>query len=402
MALELEIAPKEKMVRAAHAPSVSSLAAGYWGVMKKGVIELEAEEALYLIDIRNASVRDKAQNAWSFNEVAECLERPKLMARYLTFKDWRDRGLIARPAAENAGDYTRSIVKKYPEGKFQKPGFGVSARFYADDLFAVIDDDQTAKALYEHAWFGQWATYKAEQRGRLGKLDIYETLFLMKHGGLKLQNATEKDVLKLALARRPDFQSLLEVYEDWRMQGFVLKTGFKFGTHFRIYFPGAAPGGGEKWMHSQHVLHVFPRASQLLISEWARAIRVAHSVRKTFVLAIPGQKKKGKKEEKNKAHASGSHAASLSSLDFLLFHRKGTDIENPKTGFPRYLMLSLSEEEMLGGEQLARAIEACKLSGLELMVAIADRETSVTYYAVHRLEIPGSDYEYYEIEWVQP
>ncbi|VVC02355.1 tRNA-splicing endonuclease [uncultured archaeon] len=395
MALELEISPKEKMVHTAHAQSVSSLAAGYWGVMKRGTIELGAEEALYLIDIRNASVRDKAQNAWSFNEVADCLDRPKLLARYLTFKDWRDRGLIARPIGELAGPYTRSTLKAYPAGKYTKPGFGVHARFYADDLMSVIDDDSTAKALYGHEWFGQWATYKAEQRGRLGKLDIYETLFLLKHAGLKLDNASEKEVMKLALERREDFRSLFEIYEDWRMQGFVLKTGFKFGTHFRIYFPGASPLKGEKWMHSQHVLHVFPRTSRLLISEWARAIRVAHSVRKTFILAIPGQKKKKSESGAKKGHPPLA-------LDFLLYHRRGTDIENPKDGFPRYLMLSLSEEETLGGEQMAQAIETCKLVGLELMVAIADRETSVTYYAVHRIEIPGSEYEYYEIEWVQP
>ena len=400
MALELEVLPKEKRVQTSHPPSVSSLSNGYWGVMKKGTIELSAEEALYLIDIRNAKVLDPSSNEWHFNEVAALLDRPKLMARYLTFKDWRDRGLIARPISELAGPYTRSTLKKYPAGKFEKPGFGMSARFYADDLFSVIDDDETAKALYAHSWFGQWATYKAEQRGRLGKLDIYETLFLMKHAGLKLENANEKEVMKLALARREDFHSLFEVYEDWRLNGFVLKTGFKFGTHFRIYFPGASPSAGEKWMHSQHVLHVFPRASRLLISEWARAIRVAHSVRKTFVLAIPGQKKGKKGEGAAKKAAHLPHASS--SLDFLLFHRRGTDIENPKTGYPRYLMLSLSEEETLGGEQLARSIEACKLAGLELMVAIADRETSVTYYAVHRIEIPGSEYEYYEIEWVQP
>lgn len=390
MAVELEILPKEKMVRATQAQSVSSLVSGHWGVMNRGKVELSAEEALYLIDIRNAKVLDGANNEWHFNEVAALLDRPKLMARYLTFKDWRDRGLIARQVTEIAGPYKHQAAKPYPQGKFSAPGFSARARFYADDLFAVIDDDETAKALYNQGWFGQYATYKAEQRGRLGKLDIYETLFLMKHAGLKLENANEKEVMKLALERRPDFRSLFEVYEDWRLNGFVLKTGFKFGTHFRIYFPGASPGKGENWVHSQHVLHVFPRQSRLLISEWARAIRVAHSVRKTFVLAIPGQKKKNTAKPK------------AGSLDFLLYHRKGTDIENPKTGHPRYLMLSLSEEEYLGGEEMAAAIGECKRAGLELMIAIADRETSVTYYAVHRIEIPGSEYEYYEIEWVQP
>ena len=90
------------------------------------------------------------------------------------------------------------------------------------------------------------------------------------------------------------------------------------------------------------------------------------------------------------------------SLDFLLYHRLQGGIENPKEGKPKYLMFSLSEEEYIGGEELADAIEQCKRIGLELLLAICDRETSVTYYAVKRIEVPGSKYEYYEIEWEQP
>ncbi|MEM4633704.1 MAG: hypothetical protein QW275_00960, partial [Candidatus Anstonellaceae archaeon] len=103
--------------------------------------------------------------------------------------------------------------------------------------------------------------------------------------------------------------------------------------------------------------------------------------------------KKKKKSKKRDFHTT---------LDFLLYHRAGGGIENPKTGKPKYLMLSLSEEEYIGGEELADAIEQCKRIGLELLLAICDRETSVTYYAVKRIEVPGSKYEYYEIEWEQP
>ena len=35
----------------------------------------------------------------------------------------------------------------------------------------------------------------------------------------------------------------------------------------------------------------FSRKSKMIISEWARAIRVAHSVKKTFILGIPGKEK---------------------------------------------------------------------------------------------------------------
>ena len=65
-------------------------------------------------------------------------------------------------------------------------------------------------------------------------------------------------------------------------------------------------------------------------------------------------------------------------------------------------MYSLTEDEYLGGEQLARALNECKFFGLEMIMSISDRESSVTHYVIKEIELPGSEYEYYEIEWVQP
>jgi len=65
-------------------------------------------------------------------------------------------------------------------------------------------------------------------------------------------------------------------------------------------------------------------------------------------------------------------------------------------------MLSLSEEEYIGGAELSAIINEAKARRQELIIAIADRETAVTYYKVRRIELQGSDYEYYEIDWLQP
>ena len=370
--------------------SVSSLTHGFYGEMRKGAIRLTPEEALYLIDIRNGFCTDTALNVLRFNDVAAHFEAqtPKLMARYHTYKDWRDRGLVARPIEEAEGKYGRNPMKKYPPGKFSPPKYAVQGLFFPEDLMTIIDEETVGKELYSRYWLGQFGSYKAEQRGRISKLDAYETLFMMKHCGLGLRNASKSDVVKWAKKRRPDFPAMYEVYEDWRMRGYVLKTGFKFGTHFRLYLPGASPTrDADEWIHSKHVIHVFPRRAKMIISEWARAIRVAHSVKKTFILAIPGRS--GKKKAKVK-------------LDFLLYHRKQGGIETPKEDKPHFVMLSLSEEEYIGGAELADAIEQAKKLGLDLILAIADRETSVTYYRVRRIELPGSPYEYYEIYWEQP
>lgn len=397
MAVKIEFQPKKKLLTVSEPESVSSLVNGHYGYMKKGTIHLFPEEALYLIDIRNARCHDSALNEYKFNQVAAYFEGKKQMARYFTYKDWRDRGLIPRQVSEICEKYGRNNVKKYPGGKLHLDRYALQGRFYDDDLWTIIDDETVGKELYDRYWLGQFGSYKAEQRGKLSKLDAYEALFLVRHAGMHLQNANEQAIIKAAKRQHKDFLHYYDVYEDWRLQGFVLKTGFKFGTHFRLYFPGASPvRANDEWVHSKHVVHCFPRDSKLLISEWARAIRVAHSVKKTFVLAIPGEKKS--KAKKTKKAANDLHT----SLDFLLYHRQHGGIENPKQGKPKYLMFSLSEEEYIGGEELADAIEQCKRIGLELLLAICDRETSVTYYAVKRIEVPGSKYEYYEIEWEQP
>ncbi|MFH1285227.1 MAG: tRNA-intron lyase [Candidatus Micrarchaeota archaeon] len=387
MGVSIEYHQETNEITASEAESVTSLQRGYYGIMHRGVITLFPEEALYLIDIRNARCIDSASNILKFNDVAQHFPIPKLMARYFTYKDWRDRGLIARPISELDGPYGKNSVKRYPSGKFKAPKYEINGMFFQEDLVTIIDDEVLGKELYSNYWLGQFGSYKADQRGKLGKLDVYETLFMMKHCGLKLKNSTQKSVIEFAKKRRPDFSAMYEVYEDWRLRGFILKTGFKFGTHFRLYFPGASPTReGDEWIHSKHVIHVFPRNSKMIISEWARAIRVAHSVKKTFILAIPGRKRNAKKAE----------------LDFLLYHRKKGGIQNPKEDKPKFLMFSLSEEEYIGGAELADAIAQARDIGLELILAIADRETSVTYYRVRRLELPGSKYEYYEIEWEQP
>lgn len=390
--IKLELDRKDKGIWIREPADVTSLQNGFYGKMEHGEILLTPEEVLYVMDIRNGRCFDEAGNTYTFNEVALLfLKEKKLLARYLTYKDWRDKGLIARYAEEAEGCYGRMSVKKYKGGKLQLDKFAIDGIFFEDDILTIIDDEAAGKELYERYWLGQFGTYKAAHRGRISKIDIFETIFLVKQGILRLKNTKLNLVEDAARERIKYFDDMYAVYEDWRMQGYVVKTGFKFGTHFRIYFPGASPiREGDEWMHSKHVIHVFSRRNKLLISEWARAIRVAHSVKKTFILALPGKKEEIKVNPKRPR------------LDFLLYHRKKDGIETPKTGAPRYLMYSLTEDEYIGGEELAKALEECKYFGLEMMMAISDRESSVTYYLIREITLPGSDYDYYEIEWTQP
>ncbi|MEW6528560.1 MAG: tRNA-intron lyase [Candidatus Micrarchaeota archaeon] len=392
MGITLYLNRKNNEIAVKEPQDVSSLVNGFYGEMIKGIIYLQPEEVLYLIDIRNAKCIDEVGNTCMFNDIATIfLKKKKLLARYLTFKDWRDRGIIARLSCEAKGNYGRSVAKKYKGGNFKINAYSLQGVFFFDDLITILDDEASGKELYEKYWIGQFGTYKAAHRGKIAKLDIYETIYMLKHGNLSLKNAKLDEIFSEADDRIKYFGDMYSVYEDWRNKGYVLKTGFKFGTHFRIYFPGASPiKEDDEWIHSRHVVHIFPRKSKMLISEWSRAIRVAHSVKKTFILAIPGKKLDIKINPKKPKS------------DFILYHRKKGGIQTPKDGQPRFFMYSLSEDEYLGGEELAEVLFEAKHYGLETLLAITDRESSVTYYVVKRIELPASDYEYYEIEWMQP
>ncbi len=382
--LSLELSNNK--VFAADQSSKDVLKKGSFGYESGGKLYLYPEETLYVMDVRNAECKSKGKVV-SFEEmVGKFTKSKKFMTKYFTYKDWRDRGLIAKRAEFEYKSAERPLAKKYPADVMQIPKYKVHGIFFSNDLVTVADGTDSAKKLYEDFWFGQFGSYKAADRGKLNKFDAYETVFLMEKKILSLRNATKKDVIKHATARRHDFGKLYEAYKDWREKGYVVKTGFKFGTHFRIYFPGAKPvNNGNEWIHSKHVIHIFPKESRLLISEWARAIRVAHSVRKTFILVMPGKAGKGNVK-----------------MDYVLYHRKGGEVEDPETDPPKYAMLSLNEEEYIGGRELTTALKDARERKLELIIAIADRETAVTYYKVRQIELPRSDHEYYEIDWIQP
>ncbi len=385
--LSLKFNIKTREISTADQSTADILNNGHFGTKKDGRLTLEIEELLYLIDTRNAFCVSTENVKLGFNDIASIFgKNRKFMARYFTYKDWRDRGLIIKkPTGETENVQQPTQTKKYSEKRLSIKDYKLDGVFYADDLITVIDDQEKGRKIYEDHWFGQYGTYKSSDHGTLNKLDVYETLFLTEKALLKT-NYTEKELIEISSRRHPDFQKLYSVYADWRSKGYVIKTGFKFGTHFRLYFPGAQPlKNKDDWIHSKHVIHVFPRDAKLLISEWARVIRVAHSVRKTFILAIPGKSRKKKL-----------------SIDFLLYYRNGGNAEVPGKNKPKYAMLSLSEEEYIGGSELSAIINEANSRKCELIIAIADRETSVTYYKIKRIILENSEFEYYEIDWLQP
>ena len=399
----LVVEPGTGRVVAGDRESAEFLEENYFGRREGDKVILHPVEALYLINARRCTCYENNQPANFITLLSRSAREERIFAKYNVFRDWRDRGIYLQikdtffeKLGTRSADFGNSPVVKYPSTEFLLKRMNITLNFVEEDMFSFHHcKTPEEKKLFTDYWFGQLGVYKHHERDAILKFDVIETLFLAKNGfEVRMLSTGEaisfESLLEMIKKRYPNIEAMLEVYEDWRQRGYVVKTGFKFGTHFRIYFPGASPVREKsKWIHSKHVIHVFPKNAKMIMSEWARAVRVAHSVRKTFIMAIPGMKKEDYRIEREL-------------IDFIGFWRKKIGVEKPFTDNPRYAIVALTEDEELGGRELAAALDQADKLGLRLILAITDRETSVTYYLAKRIELPGSKNRYYEIEWKQP
>jgi len=71
----------------------------------------------------------------------------------------------------------------------------------------------------------------------------------------------------------------LAVFEDLKKRGLIVKTGFKFGSHFRAYTKSPDE------THAEFLIHVVEKDFKSIWEEISRAVRLAHSVNKEICLA---------------------------------------------------------------------------------------------------------------------
>ena len=67
------------------------------------------------------------------------------------------------------------------------------------------------------------------------------------------------------------------VFSDLRDKGYIPRTGYKFGHHFRVY-------SGKK-SHSEMLVHAVPAGTSTPMSAVSRSVRLAHSVKKKMLFA---------------------------------------------------------------------------------------------------------------------
>lgn len=147
--------------------------------------------------------------------------------------------------------------------------------FMADRV--LVADHENVSALHGAHNFGK-------QIGPALQLSLIEAAFLVELGALKLSDAkTGRPVALASLRRRaralqPDFDLRLDAFKDLKAKGLIVKTGFKYGSHFRAY------EGDPGKQHARYLVHAVPEGYTAMWPEVSRAVRLAHGVKKEILL----------------------------------------------------------------------------------------------------------------------
>jgi len=140
----------------------------------------------------------------------------------------------------------------------------------------IVDDEAAASRLLQKS-FGK------RNKGGLLELSLVEGVYLIERGSITVNKGkheiTADDITKIA--KEENFQLKCKVYADLRERGRIVKTGFKFGAHFRVY--GRDESIEE---HSKYLVHVVPESTVYSFHEVSRIVRLAHGVKKDIIFAV--------------------------------------------------------------------------------------------------------------------
>jgi tRNA-intron endonuclease len=296
---------------------------GGFGRMERGGLRLSPEEALYLVHRQKLEVEghpfDRLLSAFA--------DRPGLFRSYLVYRDIRERGYAVQPGlghyrlfrrGERPGTgRSRLLVRVLSERDLVdfeviRTEVETSDHMRKDHVLAVVDDEGeltyygvkmtdlavistpsaypplggrlfgttvvlqgAIPAEVRESWFG---TPLDEKRLVLSPV---ETLYLMHRGCLSLSGGdaalSPEEYLEGALPSDPELAEKATVYADLRDHGYIPRTGYKFGHHFRVY--------ARDKTHSDLLVHAVPPGQTLSVSVISRSVRLAHSVKKKMLFA---------------------------------------------------------------------------------------------------------------------
>ncbi|MDD5615806.1 MAG: tRNA-intron lyase [Candidatus Methanoperedens sp.] len=205
------------------------------------------------------------------------------MKKHLDNSDNKKKRLILAIVDEES-DITHYEVRKLtPSGSSVFPHGNLHSAVTLLEDRCMVWEPESSKMLHKEGFFG-----KPMDEGHL-QLSLIESCYLMNCGVLKIEkrNHEKLDFAKfseIAARIESDFMIKYKVYEMLRNSGLVPKTGFKFGTHFRVY------KSFDSISHSDYLVHAISHDHIFSLQQVSRAVRLANSVKKEMIYAVVSDK----------------------------------------------------------------------------------------------------------------
>jgi tRNA-intron endonuclease len=118
-------------------------------------------------------------------------------------------------------------------------------------------------------------------------LDLMEGFYLAEKGIVTVYETPKKRKVNINRLRQKvrrlydEFEEKYAVYKDLREDGLIVSPGIKFGCDFAVYKQG--PG----FEHAPYMVSVKKTGSEITATEIVKAGRLATTVRKRFIIAVP-------------------------------------------------------------------------------------------------------------------
>jgi len=195
----------------------------------------------------------------------------------------RARKKLLLSLVDEESDITYYLVKQVePQGRIVERTLPERTEGWLLEDRVLIPEEASAERLHQAGFYGK-------KVGNRLYLSLLEAAYLQERGSLELRDVRTKKKIPPARLRsraragQPDFDLRYSSYERLKSRGIIVKTGFKYGAHFRAY------QGDPETQHALYLIHSFPREHRGLWPEISRAVRVAHGVRKEILLCRVGE-----------------------------------------------------------------------------------------------------------------
>jgi tRNA-intron endonuclease len=302
-------------------------------ILPSNILQLSLLESVFLLDEGKMFLHEKKkQIPFSLLLKRAVQQIPEFETKYLVYKDLRNRGHAITQVNETPAisfrkytekkqtvtscviaayserdildiEITQQLIRQYTKGKnalwfalvdeegdltyydiasvdlkgdIVEQRYPVGTAVLLKNRLIVFDKDLSHQLLQKE-FFGK-------PFGETLQLSFVEALYLLEKGILEIQTTdgtflSEEKCVRKMQKLQSDIVQRLQVFKDLKRRGLLVKTGFKFGAHFRAYskHPEAT--------HAEYLIHVIEKDFTSIWAEVSRAVRLAHSVNKEFIFA---------------------------------------------------------------------------------------------------------------------